>query len=179
MGTSYYLICIIYVKPGGDMHIWLPSADKLTSVISVYVWLCMWVFSIVLFIPCCSHFSLLYQYVRTGWKFAQFPKARDTFGTTGLKWGSGVRQTSIQTAFWFTCWYFGRQWNNTLCKKATIHQVTTMLTTSKNVLFPGHNHLLTTGTDDLTPWLLSERQRVKGHQYRWLPGDYDLEIEHF
>ena len=33
-------------------------------------------------------------------------------------------------------------------KKATVHQVTTMLATSKNVLFPGHNHLLTTGTDD-------------------------------
>ena len=28
-------------------------------------------------------------------------------------------------------------------QKATIHQVTTMLATSKNVLFPGHNHLLT------------------------------------
>ena len=38
--------------------------------------------------------------------------------------------------------------NISLCKKATIHQVTTMLTTSKNVQFPGHNHLLTTGTDD-------------------------------
>ena len=25
-------------------------------------------------------------------------------------------------------------------KKATVHQVTTMLATSKNVLFPGHNH---------------------------------------
>ena len=35
----------------------------------------------------------------------------------------------------------------TLRKKATIHQVTTMLATSKNVLFPGHNHLLTTHTD--------------------------------
>ena len=33
-------------------------------------------------------------------------------------------------------------------KKPTIHQVTTMLATSKNVLFPGHSHLLTTGTDD-------------------------------
>ena len=29
-----------------------------------------------------------------------------------------------------------------------MHQVTTVLATSKNVLFPGHNHLLTTGTDD-------------------------------
>ena len=33
-------------------------------------------------------------------------------------------------------------------KKATIHQVTTMLATSKNVVFPGHNHLLTIGIDD-------------------------------
>ena len=33
-------------------------------------------------------------------------------------------------------------------KKATIHHITTMLATSTNVLFPGHNHLLTTGTDD-------------------------------
>ena len=41
-------------------------------------------------------------------------------------------------------------WLYVLRKKATIHQVPTMLATSKNVLFPGHNHLLTTGTDDLT-----------------------------
>ena len=33
-------------------------------------------------------------------------------------------------------------------QKATIHQITTMLAASKNVLFPGHNHLLTTGTDN-------------------------------
>ena len=33
-------------------------------------------------------------------------------------------------------------------KQATIHQIYTMLATSKNVLFPGHNRLLTTGTDD-------------------------------
>ena len=36
----------------------------------------------------------------------------------------------------------------TLGKKATIHQLTTMLSTSKNVQFPGHNHLLTTSADD-------------------------------
>ena len=35
-------------------------------------------------------------------------------------------------------------------KKNTIQQVNTMLSTSKNVLFPGHNHLITTGTDDPT-----------------------------
>ena len=38
--------------------------------------------------------------------------------------------------------------NNALCKKAPIHQVTTMLATSKNVLFPGPNHMLTTSADD-------------------------------
>ena len=32
--------------------------------------------------------------------------------------------------------------------KNIIHKVTTMLVTSKHVLFPGHNHLLTSGTDD-------------------------------
>ena len=37
-----------------------------------------------------------------------------------------------------------------LGQKATIHQVTTMLATSKNVLFPRHNHLLTTGAEDPT-----------------------------
>ena len=30
----------------------------------------------------------------------------------------------------------------------TIHQLTTMLSTAKNVLFSGHNHLLATGADD-------------------------------
>ena len=31
-------------------------------------------------------------------------------------------------------------------QKATIHQLTTMLSISENVLYPGHNHLLTTDT---------------------------------
>ena len=35
-----------------------------------------------------------------------------------------------------------------LGEKATIHQLTTMLAISKNVLFSGHNHLLTTASDD-------------------------------
>ena len=52
-----------------------------------------------------------------------------------------------------------------------------MLATSKNVLFPGHNHLLTTCTDNPTLWSLPERQgEVKGLQYRWLAGGYALEI---
>ena len=49
-------------------------------------------------------------------------------------------------------------------QKATIQWATTMLTTSENVLFPGHNNLLTTSTDDLTLY------RQQG---------YDLEIALF
>ena len=53
-----------------------------------------------------------------------------------------------------------------------------MLATSKNFLFPGHNHLLTTSTD--SPSLAGNRAiincKVKGHQHQWLAGGYDLEI---
>ena len=54
-----------------------------------------------------------------------------------------------------------------------------MLATSKNVLFPGHNHLLITGTDDLS--LAGFRVIIKesGHQYQWLAGGFDLESGHF
>ena len=67
----------------------------------------------------------------------------------------------------------------TLGKKATVHQLTTMLSTSKNVLFQGHNHLLTTDADD--PSLAGSQAMIKvlGHQHRWLTGGYDLEIEYF
>ena len=66
-----------------------------------------------------------------------------------------------------------------LGKKATNHQVTTMLATPKNVPFLSHNHLLTTGTDD--PSLADARAiiKVKAHQYGWLAGGNDLEIGHF
>ena len=37
-----------------------------------------------------------------------------------------------------------------LDKKATFHQLTTVLSTSKNVLFPGHDHLPTTCAEDLS-----------------------------
>ena len=56
---------------------------------------------------------------------------------------------------WSICQLFPHQtcawWGGLICqgktnlhcaKKASVHQVTTMLATSKNVLFPGHNHLL-------------------------------------
>ena len=62
-------------------------------------------------------------------------------------------------------------------KKATIYQVTTMLATSKNVQFPGHSHLLTTGTDDpsLAHWRSGDNQSVRSSEpvvSRWLwPGN--------
>ena len=75
--------------------------------------------------------------------------------------------------------HWWEQYGKWLSKKATIHQVTTMLATSENVLFPGHNHPLTTGTDD--PSLAGAQAIIKmsGHQYRWLAGGYDLERGHF
>ena len=61
-------------------------------------------------------------------------------------------------------------------KKGTIHQLTTMLSTSENVLFPGHNHLLTPNA--YNPSLTGARVIIKesSHQHRWLAGGYDLEI---
>ena len=53
-----------------------------------------------------------------------------------------------------------------------------MLATSKNVLFPGHNHLLTIGTDDPSLTGAQVIIKVPGHQCRWLAGGYDLEIGH-
>ena len=69
----------------------------------------------------------------------------------------------------------------TLRKKVTIHQLTTILATSNNDQFPGHNHLLTTGADDPLFKLLPEHQIIKanGHQLRFSAGGYDLEIGHF
>ena len=70
-----------------------------------------------------------------------------------------------------------------LAKQATIHQVTIMLTTSRNVLFPGHNHLLTTGTDDPSLWLLpslvlGDNKSVKCRVIS-SAGGYDLEKDIF
>ena len=68
-------------------------------------------------------------------------------------------------------------------QKVAIHQVTTMLATSTNVLFPGHNYLLTTGADDPTLIITQPPAmiiiKVKGHQYQWLAGAYDLGKGHF
>ena len=42
-------------------------------------------------------------------------------------------------------------------QKATIHQLTTMLVSYKNVIFPDHNHLLTSSADDPILWLSPEQ----------------------
>ena len=54
-----------------------------------------------------------------------------------------------------------------------------MLVTCKNVLFPSHNHLLTTNTDDTSLIGAQVIIKVYGHRYQWLEGGYDLEIGHF
>ena len=53
-----------------------------------------------------------------------------------------------------------------------------MLTQSKNVLFSGQNHLLTTGTDNTSHAGAQAMIKVSVHQYWWLAGGYDLEIGH-
>ena len=58
-----------------------------------------------------------------------------------------------------------------LHKKATIHQVITLLATSKMSYF----QVITTGADDLTLWLSPDRQC----QHWWLAGGCDLEIGYF
>ena len=65
----------------------------------------------------------------------------------------------------------------TLRKKATIHQVATMLATSKNALY--YFQVVTTSTDNQSLADALAIITVTGHQYRWLAGGYDLEIGHF
>ena len=48
-----------------------------------------------------------------------------------------------------------------------------MLATSKNIIFPGHNHLMTLHSVDARAII-----KVFGYQYRWLAGGCDLEIGH-
>ena len=66
---------------------------------------------------------------------------------------------------------------NSLRRKATIHQLTTMLGTSKMSYF----QVITTWyyqywwPDTGTRAII----KVKGHQYQWLADGYDLTIGHF
>ena len=80
------------------------------------------------------------------WSYWQTTKAQVYINT-------GFSSPSFQN----TCYLYHTQ-------KVTIHQVTIMLATSKNVLFPGHNHLLTTGADNPTLWLSPEHHSLKLHR---------------
>ena len=94
---------------------------------------------------------------------------------------SELIQVNITCRTLFTLLSLRDMLHHTLHKKVTIQQVTTMLATSKNVPFPGHNHLLTTGTDGPTliiAWRLSDNQSVGSSVpvvSRWLwPGNRTL-----
>ena len=50
-----------------------------------------------------------------------------------------------------------------------------MLSTSENILFPGHNHLLTTGTDDATLWLSPEHHCVRIFEKNSAPSHQALD----
>ena len=77
--------------------------------------------------------------------------------TTLLPWGCSVRENLDTTHATNILLHFLFIYTE---QKAIIRQVTIVLATSKNVLCPGHNHLLTTSTDDLTLWLSPKHQRL-------------------
>ena len=65
-------------------------------------------------------------------------------------------------------------------QKATIHRLTTMLSTSKNGLFPCHNHQYWWPFTLIIAQALSRVIiKVKGHELQRLAGGYDMEIGHF
>ena len=79
--------------------------------------------------------------------------------------------------------FIDQDWRVKLGKTATIHQVTTMLATSKHVLFVGYNHPTNRrywwpDTSIITRVPARVIIKVSGHQYQWLAGGYDLKIGH-
>ena len=60
--------------------------------------------------------------------------------------------------------YYGSYMNVHWTKKPLFTSYSPMLSTSRNVLFPGHNHLLTSGVDD-PRWQSGDNQTV-----RWSAG---------
>ena len=70
------------------------------------------------------------------------------------------------TGFYFVKWFRkDNRSGNVYCAKKPL---STKLATSKNVLFPGHNHLLTTSADDSSLAGTRVIIKVSGHHYRWL-----------
>ena len=63
-------------------------------------------------------------------------------------------RAEVQTHYIYQYYYFMPKKQTSILDTTQgshyIHQVTSMLATSKNILFPGHNDLLITGTYDLT-----------------------------
>ena len=80
-------------------------------------------------------------------------------------------------------WYSSMLWNKwgtgnaPTASKAHYPPGTTMLATSKSVLFPSHNHLLTTGFNDTTLIIA----HVPASEVSSVPSSsgYELEIGHF
>ena len=62
-----------------------------------------------------------------------------------------------------------RDLGESTAQNTTIYHLATMLTTSKKVLFPGHNYVITASMND-DPSLAGALAiiKVSGHQYRWL-----------
>ena len=57
-----------------------------------------------------------------------------------------------------------------------MHQGTTMLATSKNVLFPANHRYWWPNTLIITLASTLATAIVSSHQYQWLAGGYDLEM---
>ena len=95
----------------------------------------------------------------------------------------GVSPSVFRKVLLTACLHHALRYRALRKKRHYIHQLTTMLSTSKNVLFPGHNHLLNTGTDDPFTLIITLAGaqaiiKVPGHQHQLLAGGYDLEIGH-
>ena len=70
-----------------------------------------------------------------------------------------------------------------IAQKATIHQVTTMLATSENVLFPGHNHHANHQYWWPNTLIIAQAPASEGSSVSVVSMDlhdgYELEIGHF
>ena len=92
------------------------------------------------------------------WQWGNFPEGWCPIWLSCWQCGPNCHITCPKSR-WFleeeflACGYQSLSITWTVCllslgKKVTIHQLTTMLATSRNVLFPGYNHLLTIDADD-------------------------------
>ena len=108
-----------------------------------WLWVCTFVpsFYFHIFSPrpsgmMCGFFTHIHRYTYNG--CLQSPGWLSNLGTLCLIWWLWDEVMSTRALVPL----------NSTAQKTTIHQVTTMLATSTNVLFPGYKQLLTTGADD-------------------------------